>query len=535
METYYIRRSVLSATALIFSMTVALPATDLSVFPAPAGITASSAFQAKANGQSVFVYSANNYQSYSGFQTVSFAIFDFANGSVDMEVTRTGATITSGKVMPKSYGIASNVAGGKVTFTLAAPRKVCVEVNDDRNNILLVFAGEPVAAPSQSDPTVLYYGPGTTDIGANFNPGTRKNIFLAGGAYVRGSFKGSAGSYRIWGHGVLSGETNPDGNDIRAIDLYGGATRVEGITVTNFKGQFNYPSPLLGGWGPNAVVRDLRIVRPGCNMNGGGSVGGIWTGDHGLVEDCFSLTDDDNYYLEGISFTKIKDCVSITRGGGAPIQIGWGSTQQTINDTVSGFDIIYGEIGNDWGGNEACIWSPNGGGAAVNNILVENVRCEGNVSRLFGLCALSHNIGGWGVTGPTELRNLTFRNIAVLGGQNKKSVLQGYDASHQVRDITFENVTINGVLLTSANSGTYFNMSNTSNIRFTTGGTSTAPAGASPTLLMPHQHAHPMLYDICGRRLQQTEIRGSNLGVCIAVSNKAGAIAAKTQIIRQER
>jgi hypothetical protein len=381
----------------------------------------------------------------------------------------------------------------------------------------------------------LYYGPGTTDIGANFSPGTRKNIFLAGGAYVRGSFKGSAGNYRIWGRGVLSGESNPDGNDIRAIDLYGGATRIEGITVTNFKGQFTYPSPLLGGWGPNAVVRDFRIVRPGCNMNGGGSVGGIWTGDHGLNQDCFSLTDDDNYYLEGISYTKIKDCVSITRGGGAPIQIGWGSTKNTINDTVSGFDIIYGEIGNDWGGSEACIWSPNGGGQPANNLLIENVRCEGNVSRLFGLCALSHNIGGWGVTGPTELKNMTFRNITVLGSQNKKSVLQGYDASHQVRDITFENVTINGVLLTGANSGTYFTMSNTSNIRFTTGSTSTAPAGPLPALLMPHQCAHPMLYDVYGRRLQETAIRSSDLGVCIAVSNNAGAMAAKTQIIRQER
>lgn len=112
---------------------------------------------------------------------------------------------------------------------------------------LFVFA-DPMedSIPSDSDDDVIYFGPGMHEIGKRYQIPNDTTVYLAGGAYVIGSFTSKNANPKnivIRGRGILSGsglgESNSENSrwSNHAIDFSNGARgknlTIEGITITN--------------------------------------------------------------------------------------------------------------------------------------------------------------------------------------------------------------------------------------------------------------------------------------------------------------
>ena len=145
----------------------------------------------------------------------SVAYFDF-DGTVEVEVTSTKGRIDSCRVRPLSYGIAANVSGDKLTFTLDRPRMLSVEVNGDIFHNLQLFANAPQPKVKKGK-NVRYYGPGYYDLkGDSIHLKTGETLFIDGGAYIKG-YVSTYGSdnVRIVGHGIVNPERQQAGIMVR--------------------------------------------------------------------------------------------------------------------------------------------------------------------------------------------------------------------------------------------------------------------------------------------------------------------------------
>src|SRR6266478_1473464 len=145
----------------------------------------------------------NAFRTDMGTLDSSMTSLDFS-GTIDVSITYTKGDIKSARVRPLSYGITPLVKKNTITFSLAQPRNLSVEVNGDIFHNLQLFANSiEDARPNPADPNVIYYGPGAHQVGRVVVP-SGKTVYLAGGALVEGSFLvNHVENVHILGRGIL--------------------------------------------------------------------------------------------------------------------------------------------------------------------------------------------------------------------------------------------------------------------------------------------------------------------------------------------
>ncbi|MBN2132745.1 MAG: hypothetical protein JW741_24810, partial [Sedimentisphaerales bacterium] len=122
------------------------------------------------------------------FDMAAFAYFDM-RGPVAVTVT-CPEPVDSVKVLPSSLNIVPAVEGRHLTFSLAEPKPVTVEVNGNWVGALHLFANPPEApAPRPDDPNVIYFGPGVHEVDG-VKVGSGKTVYVAAGAVVKGTAEG---------------------------------------------------------------------------------------------------------------------------------------------------------------------------------------------------------------------------------------------------------------------------------------------------------------------------------------------------------
>lgn len=164
----------------------------LRIYPAPKEIELSQAFEVAVENKSVPVYKTkippdgpiprlNHSRSEVGF--VSFASFDM-NGKVEVRVTYP-EEVKRVKVLPTAYGIDAKIEGRKISFVLYEPGQLTLEVNGDWHESLHIFANPfEENSPDPNDPNVVYFGPGVHDV-THVAVSDGATVYLAGGAYLR--------------------------------------------------------------------------------------------------------------------------------------------------------------------------------------------------------------------------------------------------------------------------------------------------------------------------------------------------------------
>lgn len=464
------------------------------VYSQPGEEIPSSDFSVSVNGKSVFVYSARVSavplnQVWPGYQRpldqteiASFAYWDMSE-PVTIEVV-SSRPVASVDIRPLSYEIKPSVEDDRIKFQMPKPGFVTVEVNGTHHALHLFASPLEEDTPDQNDPNVRYFGPGIHKAG-RIDLKSGETVYIAGGAIVHGVISANeASNISILGRGILDVSTfgregfpgpislykcanvKIDGIIIRDSNVWAVTPRdCEHLSISNIK--------LIGLWRYNADGIDIVNCQDVS------------------IDKCFIRSFDDSIVIKGLKGTgdkpvkdvRVNDCV-IWNDWGRAIEIG----AETVAPEISGLtfkncDIIHTvHIAMD---------IQHGDRALIQDVRFENI-CfeiddntplpiyqsskdqkysitgkEGYCPRLIVLEIRANSYSNDKERG--RIQNIVFKDIFVTGKDFPESYFVGYDSEHQVKDITIENLRINGKLIINAEEGHFSVRDYVNNVKFVEG------------------------------------------------------------------
>jgi hypothetical protein len=407
-------------------------------------------------------------------------------------------------VRPVHAGVKATLSGNQCTFRLDRPRNLSVEFDGDLDHPLLVFANPELKNPPRKEnPKVHYFEAGKVHEAGEIFLKDNETLYLEGGAVVHGLVRAvKANNIAIRGAGIL--DASPRKYKINTL-VFRECTDVllENFLLLNSLGwsihlsgseDIDMSNVRVIGWRANSDGLDIEYCR---NVN---------------VTKCFWRTKDDciavkalyppgitgipleeminpetlgkhkvpRYENDTIGDILITDCVLWNERPGNAFEIGFELRVDRIrNVTLRNCDIIHVKNG-------AAFSIHNGDRAIIENILLDNVRVEDTdelIDIVVGLSIYSDdcpdpyrrsnpdrirmpakrpgdNTSQWFIPAEEDrarfaknrgrVNGVVVRDMTVLAPPRSPSILSGYDAEHNISDVTFERLTIDGKLIRSA-------------------------------------------------------------------------------------
>ena len=366
---------------------------------------------------------------------VSMAYFDF-EGDVRVRVTKLNGAFTAARIRPLSYNIGFERCDSTIEFTLNRPANLSIEFDGELFNNLHLFANPMLKdKPKMRDKHTVYFGPGIHRlVGDTLAVKSGTTVWIDGGAIVKGTLKISdAKNVKVMGRGEIHPDGRGPGIEIarsRGVSVDGIITTQcpvggsDGVKITNVKTISSY------GWGD------------GLNVFASSNV--LWNG-------VFCRTSDDctTVYATRKGFT--GGCKNITMLNSTlwadvahPIFIGLhGNTERpdTIeNVRYENIDILdENEFQLDYQG---CMAINAGDDNLVRDIVFKDIRIE-NIRR-GQILSLRVSFNKKYCKAPGRgIENVLFKNITYTGTQPEVALIIGYDSLRKVKNVTFDNFTIN--------------------------------------------------------------------------------------------
>ena len=422
--------------------------TQVTVYPGPEGIEESPYYSVEVNGESSFAYVTRRETRYPGDpQTATFTSFSFEGGAAHVKITVLGdRTINDVVVRPLDEGITATVEGNVISFTLAEPAYLSVEINGDTTHKCFIFADEPEQnVPSPDDENVWYFGPGVYDIGETDIPEGKNIMYLAGGAYVKGKITSDfidRGEFQILGRGIFSGENNEhaDGNHLIRV-WYATRFVIDGpilLDTNSFHLSIKRTQATVDN--PN-VFHNLKEVAWLPNSDG------FHVEQYFDVRNLFIYNYDDAMDISQISLGgTVRDCVVWNNNYGSALLLGWVGKEATGNVTVHNVDAIHFNEADASAANTAVIMANHGEMGHISNVYVDDLHVESFDNVVQRLFSIRINKSYWSdMTTPFgQISNIHISNVRV-DDEMTSNVILGKDDEHAVSGVLLENITVNGV------------------------------------------------------------------------------------------
>jgi hypothetical protein len=373
----------------------------------------------------------------------TFVQFDFT-GTVEVRVQKNNGHLQSAVVRPKSKGIVPKINGNVITFTLDKPEDISVECNGDRLHNLHVFAN-PVetSRPDSASANVMYFAAGLhePENKESYKIESNTTVYLEPGAVLKGRLDCvHVENVRICGRGFLltpqqgvrinfSKNIEIDGLTVinpRHYTVSGGQS--EGVKISHLR-SFSYQ-----GWSDGIDMMCCRDV---------------------LIDRVFMRNSDDCVAFYNHRWEFYGGSANITLQNSTlwadiahPVNIGGhgnpdaepGETMENV--TVRNIDIL--EHDEDDPPYRGCIAVGAHDRNLVRHILCENIRVENIQEGCLFYVRTEYN-SKYDKQPGRGVENVVFRNVSLEGlSDNTLSIVEGYDNARQVRDISFENIVING-------------------------------------------------------------------------------------------
>ncbi|MGY0056291.1 glycosyl hydrolase family 28 protein [Streptomyces sp. LZ34] len=376
-------------------------------------------------------------------QKSSLAYFDFSGG-VEVEVTYVKGGVDKVRVRPDSYGIVPDVLGDTLRFTLDRPRNVVVQVNDDIFDCLHLFA-RPLEKhrPAEDDPDVIYFGPGVhTTPGGTVAVPSGKTVYLHGGAVLKSRvvFK-DVRDARLIGRGVIHAAA-------------GGGATVEGSSDISI-GEVTMLNPdgyaVTIGESKDVTIRGMGSF----SSKGWGDGIDIFSSSHVTIDGVFMRNADDCVAIYTHRWDYYGDTRHITVKNSTlwadvahPINVGThgnsDSPEVLENLTFKNLDIC--DHREPQMGYQGCIALNPGDSNLIRNVRVDGVRVEdfreGQLIHMRVMYNTKYNTSvGRGI------EDVYIKDLSYTGTHTNTCLLLGYDAEHAVKNVTFENLVINGKVI----------------------------------------------------------------------------------------
>ncbi|WP_405883409.1 glycosyl hydrolase family 28 protein [Streptomyces sp. NBC_01384] len=372
----------------------------------------------------------------------SMAYFDF-RGSVEIEVTYLKGGTTKARVRPDALGITPELLGDTLRFTLDEPRDVVVQINDEIFDALHLITNHiDPHQPAADDPDVIYFGPGVHSVTGNvLTVPSGKTVYLAGGAVLTAQvFFKDVEKACLRGHGMLY--AGPGGVLCEGSKNIG----VQDVIIMN-------PNGYAGTFAESENVHIKKARSFSSKGNGDGF--DVFSSTGVVFDGCFMRNSDDciaiyahrwNYYGDTRDIT-VQNC-TLWADVAHPINVGThGNTDapEVLENLVfKNLDIL--DHREPQMGYQGCIALNPGDSNLIKNVFIEDVRIEdfrwGQVIHMRVMYNTKYNTSvGRGIEG------VYVKNLSYTGTHAGPSLFLGYDADHAIKNVTFENLVINGTVI----------------------------------------------------------------------------------------
>lgn len=419
----------------------------LIVYPAPDGALLNSDFTVKVRQQGEKWQVLSNHlikvdevrEAKHNVENASMAYFDFS-GEVEVSVTYNKGVVRKARVRPLSAGIEPVIKGNTLTFKLNQPHNLSVEVNDDIFHNLHLFANPLMEnIPDKNNPNVIFFGPGIHTFEKNvFHVPSDKIVYVDGSAILRGQLLiHDVQNVKVVGRGMVEHTVKMGVHIANSKNI-----TVEGIFTTQ----------CATGGSDNVSIRNVKSI----SYYGWGDGLNVFASNNVYFDRVFCRNSDDctTVYatrkgFEGGCSNIVMENSTLWADVAHPIMIG-------IHGNAKNFDIIedlvyrnidildHKEMQLDYQG---CLAINGGDNNIIRNVLFENIRIEDfRQGQLFNI-RIFYNKKYCAAPG-MGIENIHFKNINYSGNNAEISVIAGYNSDRKVKNITFENLKINGKLIT---------------------------------------------------------------------------------------
>ncbi len=369
----------------------------------------------------------------------SMAYFDFS-GEVEIAVTFNRGTIGKARVRPLSYALSPDIEGNTLTFKLDQPRNLSIEVNGDIFHNLLLFANPLLEAiPDKKDKDVIFFGAGIHEFkNKAFKIPSNKTVYIAGDAILRGQLLiENVENVKIIGRGMVEHTVKMGIHIANAKNV-----QVEGIFTTQCA---------VGG-SKNVTVKNVKSV----SYYGWGDGMNVFASSDVVFDGVFCRNSDDctTVYatrkgFEGNSRNIIMRNSTLWADVAHPIFIGIHGNSVKLdtieNVSYENIDILdHKEAQLDYQG---CLSINAGDNNLIRNIRFENTRIEDFRQGQLVNLRIFYNEKYCTAPGKS-IENILFKDISYNGSNAEVSMISGYDKERKVKDVVFQNLRINGKLIT---------------------------------------------------------------------------------------
>lgn len=440
-------KKVLSTLILGLLALTSFAKDKLIVAPAPTGIELKHDFEAKArihDGEwqdvSTYAFKVDRVANAKhNVEITSVAKFEF-EGKVEIQVKSIAQDIKSYKIRPNSYGIKAIQEGNTLTFSLDRPRYLSVEINGNIYQNLQIFADNVLEKPKvKKKKDLIYFGPGIHDFkGDSIHIASGKTVFIDNGAVIKGWLSTYGSNHvKILGHGIVM-----PGHHEGIMVRYAKNIDIDGPITTQLP---------IGG-SDSVTVKNVKVM----SWYGWGDGFNIFASNNIHQEHLFARTSDDcstiyctrKNYHGGCKNITIKDCV-YWADVAHPIMIGLHSetpeNEEITNVLYEDIDILeHAENQIDYQG---CIGINDGDNILVKGVTFQNFHIDNIRKGMIVNMRVCFNKKYCTAPG-RGIENITLRNIAYTGEMPNMGIIAGYDQSRMVKNIRFENFTINGKVIT---------------------------------------------------------------------------------------
>lgn len=381
-------------------------------------------------------------------ELASMGYFDFA-GEVEISVLSNKGDIQTGRVRPLSYEITPQINGNILTFKLDRPRNLSIEVNGDIFHNLHLFANpidpnnplKPGMNPKKlkKDRNLIYFGPGIHQLpGDTLNVPSGKTVYVAGGAVVRGCIRAfNVRDAKILGRGIVHPQERGEGIHIgnsRNISVEGLITTQcptggsDSVTIRNVKAISSY------GWGDGMnVFASNNVLFDGVFCRNSDDCTTVYATRKGYTGGCRNITMQNSTLWADVAH---------------PIFIGLHGNVE-YPDTIENLNYLnidildHREMQVDYQG---CLAINAGDNNLIRNVRFENIRIENFRQGQLVNLRIFFNKKYCKAPG-RGIENILFKDITYTGKNAELSLIAGYDQERKVKNIRFENLRINGTVI----------------------------------------------------------------------------------------
>lgn len=368
----------------------------------------------------------------------SMATFDFSE-KVEIEVTYNKGKIDSARVRPLSYDIPFTIEGNTLQFSLEKPANLSVEVNGDIFHNLHLFANPlDTFKVDKKNPDLIYFGPGIHRFeGGEFRIPSGKTVYVAGGAVMMGRMLiENVHDVKLLGRGIIDPSVKMGIRIANSRNVY-----VEGLVATQ----------CATGGSDSITIRNVKVI----SYFGWGDGMNVFSSRNVLFDRVFCWTSDDcttvygtRLGFEGPSSNITMQNSTLWADVAHPIFIGiHGNVDKPeILENLNYVNIDILDHKEKQLNYQGCLAINAGDENLIRNVRFEDIRIENFRQGQLVNLRIFFNEKYCKAPG-RGIENVVFKNVSYTGNRAEISVIEGYDAQRKVRNIRFENLRINGQII----------------------------------------------------------------------------------------